>query len=129
VCARGGSSHIYVVYTSNGNGVEQTGSTSTRYRVVSTFVTSPYVEQGATKNPPTSGSGGTGGTGGTGGSGGSGTLDLTQQQIIDQVKQLMPSRCKFGNQWISINGSGSDTIQQRYGSVPICVIEQNFKEW
>ncbi len=129
VCARGGSSHIYVVYTNNGNGVVQTGSTSTRYRVVSTFVTSPYVEQGATKNPPTSGSGGTGGTGGTGGSGGSGTLDLTQQQIIDQVKQLMPSRCKFGNQWISINGSGSDTIQQRYGSVPICVIEQNFKEW
>ncbi|HTG32842.1 MAG TPA: PilC/PilY family type IV pilus protein [Thermoanaerobaculia bacterium] len=128
VCARGGSSHIYVVYTNNGNGVVQTGSTSTRYRVVSTFVTSPYVEQGATKNPPT-GTGGSGGTGGTGGSGGSGGLDLTQQQIIDQVKQLMPSRCKFGNQWISINGSGSDTIQQRYGSVPICVIEQNFKEW
>ncbi|MEO6193841.1 MAG: PilC/PilY family type IV pilus protein [Thermoanaerobaculia bacterium] len=131
VCARGGSSHIYVVYTNNGNGVVQTGGTTTRYRVVSTFVTSPYVEQGATKNPPTGtgGSGGSGGTGGTGGSGGSGGIDLTQQQIIDQVKQLMPSRCKFGNQWISINGSGSDTIQQRYGSVPICVIEQNFKEW
>jgi hypothetical protein len=69
------------------------------------------------------------GAGGGAGSGGSGDLDLTQEQIIAQVKQLMPSRCKFGNQWISINGSGSDTIQQRYGSVPICVIEQNFKEW
>ena len=31
------------------------------------FVTNPYVEQGATKNPPTGGSGGSGGSGGTGG--------------------------------------------------------------
>jgi hypothetical protein len=129
VCARGGSSHIYVVYTTNGNGVQ-----TSRFRVVSTFVTSPYVEQGATKNPPPPHGGP-----GPGPDPGpdpnpnpnAGLLcgDPSQEQILQQVKQLMPSRCKFGNQWISISGSGSDTIQQQYGCVPICVIQQNFKEW
>ena len=132
VCARGGSSHIYVVYTNNGNGVVQTGSGGDPLPRRLHVRDQPVRRAGRDQEPADQRlwrSGGTGGTGGTGGSGGSGTLDLTQQQIIDQVKQLMPSRCKFGNQWISINGSGSDTIQQRYGSVPICVIEQNFKEW
>jgi hypothetical protein len=160
VCARGGSSHIYVLYTTNANAVQQiggsggsggSGGTLSRFRVVSTFVTSPYVEQGATKNPPPTsggGSGGTGGSGGNGGTGGSGNNggggdggngvdgsssalcgDPALEQIADEIKKLMPARCRFGNQWINISGSGSDTKQQKYGCVPICVIEQNFKEW
>jgi Tfp pilus tip-associated adhesin PilY1 len=127
VCARGGSSHIYVVYANNGNSIMSVGGTPTRFRVVSTFVTSPYVEQGSTKNPPPTSGGGSGGGGGTGTN--SEQLDATQEEIVAEVKKLMPKRCKFGNQWISISGNGSDTTQQRYGTVPICVVEQNFKEW
>ena len=127
VCARGGSSHIYVVYSNNANSVMQIGGTSTRFRVVPEFVTNPYVEQGATKNSPPS-------SGGSGGSGSSSTsnseqLDATQQQILQQLKQFFPKGTKFANYWISVSGIRSDTGYERYATIPVGIIERNWKEY
>ncbi|HEY2290006.1 MAG TPA: PilC/PilY family type IV pilus protein, partial [Thermoanaerobaculia bacterium] len=128
VCALGGSSHIFVVYANNGNSVMTVGGTATRFRVVPKFVTNPYVEQGATNNAPGSGSGGSGGGSGSGSSSNSEQLDATQQEILQQLKKFFPKGTKFGNYWISVSGLRSDTGYERYATVPVGIIERNWKE-
>jgi len=127
VCALGGSSHIFVVYANNGNSVMTVGGTATRFRVVPKFVTNPYVEQGATNNAPGSGSGG-GSGGGSGSGSNSEQLDATQQEILQQLKKFFPKGTKFGNYWISVSGLRSDTGYERYATVPVGIIERNWKE-
>ena len=110
-----------MVYANNGNSVMTIGGTSTRFRVVPTFVTNPYVEQGATKNAP--------GSGGrqrwqwrhrrTAARANSEQLDATQQEILQQLKKLFPKGTKFGNYWISVSGLRSDTGYERYATVPV----------
>jgi Tfp pilus tip-associated adhesin PilY1 len=122
VCARGGSSHLYVIFTSNANAVQKVGGTATRFRVVPKFVTNPYVEQGSTKN-----SAGSGGGGGSTNSS-SENLDSAQQEILDQLKKLFPKQCRFGNNHLSVSGIRSDTGYERYATIPVCTIEHNWKE-
>jgi uncharacterized membrane protein YgcG len=145
VCALGGTSHLFVVYATNGNSISTVGDTTTRFRVVPSFVTNPYTESGTTKNPPPGygGSGGAGGSGGggTGGSGGggnnngsgnqkagSGCDDATQQEIVAAIKKLYPKSCKFANFTVKVNGLLQDTGQVCYATVPQCIIERNWKE-
>jgi Tfp pilus tip-associated adhesin PilY1 len=128
VCALGGSSHIFVVYANNGNSVMTVGGTATRFRVVPKFVTNPYVEQGATNNTPGSGGGGSGSGGGGSSSTNSEQLDATQEEILQQLKKFFPKGTKFGNYWISVSGLRSDTGYERYATVPVGIIERNWKE-
>ncbi|HEY0511176.1 MAG TPA: PilC/PilY family type IV pilus protein [Thermoanaerobaculia bacterium] len=116
VCARGGSSHIFVVFANNANSVMQVGGTATRFRVVPKFVTNPYVEQGSTKNPP-------------GSTPNSEQLDVTQQQILAELKKFFPKGTKFANYWISVSGIRSDTGYERYATIPVGIIERNWKEF
>jgi Tfp pilus tip-associated adhesin PilY1 len=117
VCARGGSSHIYVVYANNANSVMEVGGTPTRFRVVPKFVTNPYVEQGQTKNSPNSG-----------GNSNAEQLDATQQEILKELKKFYPKGTKFANYWISVSGIRSDTGYERYATIPVGIIERNWKE-
>jgi hypothetical protein len=116
VCARGGTSRIFVVLASNGNSLLSSGGVPTRFRTVPEFVTNPYVEQGSTKNP--------------GGSGGpnSEILDQTQLQILAELKKFYPAGTKFANYWISVSGIRSDTGYERYATIPVGIIERNWKE-
>jgi Tfp pilus tip-associated adhesin PilY1 len=116
VCARGGTSRIFVVLANNGNSLLSTGGVPTRFRTVPEFVTNPYVEQGSTKNP--------------GGSGGpnSEILDQTQTQILGELKKFYPAGTKFANYWISVSGIRSDTGYERYATIPVGIIERNWKE-
>jgi len=91
-------------------------------------VTNPYVEQGATNNAPGSGSGGSGGGSGSGSNSNSEQLDATQQEILQQLKKFFPKGTKFGNYWISVSGLRSDTGYERYATVPVGIIERNWKE-
>jgi hypothetical protein len=114
-CARGGASHIFVVYADNGNAVMQTAGVPFRYRTVGAYVTNPFVEQGATKNPA---------TGGTN----SEVLDAIQSSIMDSVKKFYPKGTKFANYWISVSGIRSDTGYERYATIPVGIVEWNWKE-
>jgi Tfp pilus tip-associated adhesin PilY1 len=116
VCARGGTSRIFVVLASNGNSLLTSGGLPTRFRTVPEFVTNPYVEQGSTKNP--------------GGSGGpnSEILDQTQKNILAELKKFYPPGTKFANYWISVSGIRSDTGYVRYATIPVGIIERNWKE-
>jgi hypothetical protein len=117
-CARGGASHIFVVYADNGNGVMESAGVPIRFRTVGNFVTNPYVEQGSTKNPPTSG----------GPTPNSEDLDVIQKGIMDSLKRFFPECAKFANYWISVSGSRDDTQYERYATIPIGICERNWKE-
>lgn len=118
VCARGGDSRIFVVLANNGNAIMSVDGVATRFRIVPEFVTNPYVEQGATKNPADPSAGGAN----------SEQLDATQQQIFDELKKFYPKGTKFANYWISVSGIRSDTGYERYATIPVGIIERNWKE-
>lgn len=117
VCSRGGDSRIFVVYANNAGALMTVDGAKSRYRVVPEFVTSPYVEQGATKNPndqvPDNNSE---------------KLTAEQLEIMATLKKFFPAGTKFGNYWISVSGIRSDTGYERYATIPIGIIQRNWKE-
>jgi hypothetical protein len=118
VCARGGDSRIFVVYANNANPVMTVDGTKSRYRTVPEFVTNPYVEQGATKNPESDDN-----------EHHSEQLSREQLEIMEAVKQFFPSCAKFANYWVSISGIRSDTGYERYATIPIGICSRNWKEY
>ncbi|MFL6194717.1 MAG: pilus assembly protein [Thermoanaerobaculia bacterium] len=115
VCARGGDSRIFVVYAGNGNSIMEVDGTPSRFRKVPEFVTNPYVEQGATKNAANNGAN-------------SEQLDAAQKDIMKELKKFFPKGTKFANYWISVSGIRSDTGYERYATIPVGIMERNWKE-
>jgi hypothetical protein len=89
-----------------------------RYRNVPEFVTNPYVEQGATKNPNNQ----------RPGDHHSEQLSAEQLEIMETLKKFFPPCAKFGNYWISVSGIRSDTGYERYATIPIGICQRNWKE-
>ncbi|HBL29264.1 MAG TPA: hypothetical protein DD490_20730 [Acidobacteria bacterium] len=116
LCARSGTSRIFVVYANNADAIMTVDGSKSRYRTVPEFVTNPYVEQGATKNPASSGDGN------------SENLSAEQLEILKTLKSFFPPGTKFGNYWISVSGIRSDTGYERYATIPIGILERNWKE-
>ncbi len=124
LCARGGDSRIFVVFANTGDAImslddpDNPGTTEkSRFRTVPEFVTNPYVEQGSTKNP-----------GGSSTPVNSEQLSQTQKDVMEALKQFFPPETKFANYWISVSGIRSDTGYERYATIPIGIIERNWKE-
>jgi hypothetical protein len=115
VCSRGGTSRIFVVLASNANSIMDVDGLPSRYRLVPSFVTSPYVEQGATKNASS-------------GTPNSEVLDTVQKAILADLKKFFPPGTKFANYWISVSGIRSDTGYERYATIPVGIVERNWKE-
>ena len=118
VCARSGDSRIFVVFANNANAIMSVAGAPSRFRLVPEFVTSPYVEQGTTKNPPPGG----------GDNRDSEDLDEIQRQILAALRERAPKECKFANYWFSVSGIRSDVKYERYATIPICTIQRNWKE-
>lgn len=118
VCGYSGNSRIFVLNTTNGNAIFDTGQ---RFRTVKDFVTSPFTERGQTQNDPN-------GTGGTGG--GNQPEELTEhlRRVMLELQKLFPSSCKFANYTINIKAVRSDTGLEFIAPVPVCMIEKNWKE-
>ena len=121
-CARLGDSQIFVVNTTNANGllVSDSGA-DTRYRVLANFVTNPFAEPGATKRAAGTGSG----------SDQHNADELTPRltQIMNGLKALFPANCKFANYRIDIKTIAADTSLEFIAPVPVCIIERNWKEF
>lgn len=118
VCANTGTSRIFVVNTSNGNGLLNGNK---RFRDVRDFVTSPFTEQSQTKNTSEDGST----------SDSEETLSPDEiahlENIRQQLQGMFPRNCKFSNQSQNIKAVRSDTGIEFIAPVPICVIEKNWK--
>ncbi len=121
-CSKGGESNIFVVNTTNANGfLRDIAGNRTRALEVSTFVTEPYSEPGLNKNVG----------GGGGGSGGPTADELTPEleDVMNELKKLFPRECKFGNYRIDIKSVAADTGLVFIAPVPVCLIENNWKEF
>lgn len=118
VCARGGDSRIFVVFANNANALMTVDGQKSRFRSVPEFVTNPYVEQGATKNPNNQ----------EDEQAHSEQLDPEQLEIMETLKKFFPPCAKFGNYWISVSGIRSDTGYERYATIPIGICQRNWKE-
>lgn len=116
VCARGGTSRIFVVLANNANSIMNVDGDASRFRSVPEFVTNPYVEQGATKNPESPAIPN------------SEQLDATQRAILAELKKFYPPGTKFANYWISVSGIRSDTGYERYATIPVGIMQRNWKE-
>lgn len=128
VCAKSGTSRIFTVYTATGEGLCPAGTTCTttdpapKSKSKSDFVTNPFVETSATKNPP---------------------CDATKNSncapatpplcagLSDVTKTLMglfPSNCQFASFTQDIKTIQSDNGIVCIAPVPVCVIRKNWKE-
>ncbi len=118
VCSRGGDSRLFLVFAGNANSLFLDDSgTATRSQLVPEFVSNPYVEQTATKNPP--------------GQGGkhSDTLDVNQKRIVETLKKLAPKNARFANFWLSVKAVMSGTGVVTHATVPIAIVETNWKDF
>ncbi len=119
VCGRTGSSRLYVVFTTNANGVMKNSSgTTVRYREVSDLVTSPFVQEGTTKNkrdpnaPTVS------------------PCDAADVADIQEIlKQQLPDSCTFGNFSQDILTRRSREGIECIAPVPVCMIQHNWREF
>lgn len=121
-CSKQGFSHIFVVNSTNANGLLFSGDTAVRYKEVSTFVTNPFAEPGQTKNAEDEDDDG---------DGGSNADELTADliKVMDSLKALFPSQCKFANYRVDVKTIAADTSLQFIAPVPVCIIERNWKEF
>jgi hypothetical protein len=126
-CAKSGTSQIYVLSTTNGNAfMKDASGLLTRHLTVASYVTSPFTEQGLTRNPNN--------LSGTG-SGSDPTVDNekvcdpeTQQALTDSLKSLFPPTCRFGNGTVDIQTIADDTSLLCIAQVPVCTITKNWKD-
>ncbi len=116
ICARTGTSRQFLVFANNANSILSTGGSLARFLTIPEFVTSPFVEQGATKNAPATNKN-------------SEQLDAIQQGIYNSLKQFAPKNARFANYWFSVSGVRSDTGYVREATIPIAIEIKNWKEY
>ena len=116
-CKRTGSSRIFAVNATNGNGLLYDASLlPTRFTEIQDFVTEPYIEQGQAPTKPED-------------------EDLYPPlaphlaKVMQELQKLFPSNCKFANYRLDVKTLASDTGIIHIAPVPICIIEKNWKEF
>lgn len=121
VCSLRGVSNIYVVNTTNANGLlfDAVGS-QTRTKVVADFVTNPFTEQGQAKRSSANNGGG-----------GSTADELSDdlKKVMEALKDLFPAQCQFANYRVDVKTIAADTSLQFIAPIPVCIIEHNWKEF
>ena len=118
-CAKSGNSNIYGVNTTNANALLQDDSQqNVRSVQTSTYVSNPFAETGTTKDTDAAGSGET-------------ADDLSQRHldIMESLKALFPTNCKFANYRIDVKTIAADTTLQLIAPIPVCLIEKNWKDF
>jgi len=121
-CAKTGTSRLFVVNTTNGFGLlRDFGGQMSRYRSVKNLVSQAFAEPGANSEPP---------------SGDPGDppqeydeLTAFDLEVMETLKSLFPSKCRFANYRIDIKTITSDTAIERIAPIPVCLIEKNWIEF
>lgn len=119
-CAKKGISRIFIVSTLTADPFVQPPEGTTlpvsRHFEVPHFVTNPFAEPRQTGNDDT---------------GGVAEIcdDPTKHAIMESLKSLFPTDCKFGNYMVDIKTIAADTSLVCIAPVPVCLIQSNWKEW
>jgi Tfp pilus tip-associated adhesin PilY1 len=121
-CAKQGLSHVFVVNTTNANGLLFEGDTdvTTRFKTAPTFVTNPFAEPGQTRNA---------GSQNDAGEHTADDLSPNMLRVMETLQGLFPPQCKFASYRIDIKTVAADTSLQFIAPVPVCLIESNWKEF
>jgi Tfp pilus tip-associated adhesin PilY1 len=111
-CAKTGVSNLFLVATTNANGLVPGGADNQRTKQVSSFVTNPFTQL-STGNTGTPGE----------------PAPPPPPPIPQEILDLFPKTCRFANARIDIATIAADTSLQSLGSVPICLTEHSWKEF
>jgi hypothetical protein len=125
ICARTGTSRVFVVLATNADAIINTaGSTDPerlqRFWEVPDFVTNPYTESGVTKNPGDSGDGE--------GEGNTEPLTDALKAVNQRLRSLFPDTCKFANPTVDLKTIRSDTGVFFIAPIPVCLQSQGWRE-
>jgi hypothetical protein len=121
LCSRRGDSRAFAVLATNANGVLfDSDSNRVRSTAINTLVSKAFADLAAPPVPP----------------GGDGTpppepdpLPPNMQLVLDELKKLFPSNCRFASYRIDIRAVAADTEVVDIAPVPVCVIEKNWREF
>jgi hypothetical protein len=118
-CSKAGNSNIFGVNTTNANALLQ-NETGDNVRSVqtSTYVSNPFAETGTSKDVDAGDDGET-------------ADDLSQRHldIMESLKALFPTNCKFANYRIDIKTIAADTSLELIAPIPVCLVEKNWKDF
>ena len=118
-CTREGDSKIFAVNTTNGNGfLRDANRNRVRFIEEKAYATQPFTEQAQTKNPV------------DGGGSNADDLDLGThlQDVMDELKTLLPANCRFPGQRVDVKLMLDRTDVTFVAPVPVCLIESNWTE-
>jgi len=115
VCRRFGTSRSFVLNTTNANAL--LGSGEKFFVIEGGFLSPAFAETSQIKNPDSGGGGPT-------------AADLPDDlaNVIEEIKKLLPGACRFSNQNINIKAVRDDTGIQFLAAIPVCTIENNWKD-
>ena len=115
VCQRFGNSRTFVVNTTNANSL--LGSGDKFFVIEGGFLSPAFAETSQTKNPddpdapPPP------------------PIPDNLQNVIDEIKKLLPTDCRFANYTINIKAVRDDTGIQFLAAIPVCTVETNWKDF
>ncbi len=119
ICLRRGSSRVFVVNTTNADTLLRTEE---RYFTVEGgFLSAPFVETGVTANPegPCTGPDCTTDA----------VVPENLEQLVEELKQLLPPQCRFANYTINIKAVRDDTGIEYLAAIPVCTVRTNWREF
>jgi Tfp pilus tip-associated adhesin PilY1 len=129
VCARTGSSRLFVVFATNADALAETDGVLQRYRNVPEFVTDPFATLSSTDNAP-DGPGDPGDPGDPpGGPDRADDLCRDLDELSRQLRDLFPDSCRFGTYTLDIQTIRSDRGLVCIAPVPVCFQQQNWTEF
>jgi len=116
ICQRFGNSKVYVVTSTSANTLLSTGDRF--FTIEGGFLSSPFAETSQTKNPSS-------------GNGGPTADDLPDDlvSVVNEIKNLLPTNCKYANYTINIKAVRDDTGIQFLAAIPVCTVETNWKDF
>ncbi|MEM9290196.1 MAG: hypothetical protein AAGD01_00780 [Acidobacteriota bacterium] len=123
-CARTGESRVYIVFTTNGNGLQAAdGGGFSRYRAISEFITNSYVESSLTQNESNPSSSSNSGQPTT-----NDVLTDSLEALMLELRDLLPDNCQFSGATLNLKASRTGTGQVFIAPIPICIVEHNWRE-
>ena len=118
-CAKVGNSNIFAVNTTNANALlEDEAGQAVRSVQTPTYVSNPFAETGTNRDPDAGDDGDT-----------ADDLDERLKNIMESLKGLFPTNCKFANYRIDVKTIAADTSLQIIAPIPVCLIEKNWKDF
>ena len=118
-CTREGDSKIFAVNTTNANGfLRDELKNRVRFIERKAFATQPFTEPSQTKNPV------------DGGGNTADDIDLGThlQDVMEELKTLLPANCRFPGQRVDVKLLLDRTNVTFVAPVPVCLIESNWTE-